>query len=216
MLRIGLLKWGMDTVSVARRPPTRHPLRGWVLRIGLLKWGMDTVCPSRHQSPLPGRAVGCAPHRPPKRWLAGGSWRTLLEICSAQSHPIPAGSHFLMLAPSGPLGVELCRASLPLSACQPLPPAPGRAPVSRRARLLYLPTSSPRTRTCDDYTQHPAPPTAESLSDRRKPGPRPSPSRRPPLGPHPHPYADASPPTSYLPLPPSSIVGHEESVVQNQ
>ena len=165
------------------RLPTKHPLRGgcfvsvtssgeWIRYVPLV-----TSLPCREELSV---ALRTALQR-------GGLPAVTGTLCSAQGHPIPAGSHFPMLAPSGPLGVELHGAALPLSACQPLPPAPGRAPVSRRARLLYLPTSSPRTRTCDDYTQHPALPTAESPSERRKPEPRPPPSRRPPLGPHPHP-----------------------------
>ena len=75
--------------------------------------------------------------------------------------------------------------------------------------LLAFPLPHPMKRTCKDKAQHPGPPTAETLSELCKQEPWPPSSRRHPLGLRPHPYAAASPPTSYLHssgLPPTSEV----------
>ena len=128
----------MDTGFVARRPLTRPP-RGWVLRHRSPLWGMGAVFSSRHRPPLRGRDVVCAQDHPPR----GGRPAVVGALCSAQSHPIPAGSRFFILAPSGPLGGQLRGAARPPPARQTHPPAPDRSPLPQQARPPRVPTSSP-------------------------------------------------------------------------
>ena len=147
-------------------------------------WGMGAVFSSRHRPPLRGRDVVCALDHPPR----GGRPAVVGALCSAQSHPIPAGSRFFTLAPSGPLGGQLRGAARP----------PTATPSPNRSALLAFPPPLPMERTCKHKAQHSGPPAAESLPERRKHEPWPPPSRRHPLGLLPRPYTAASLLTSHL------------------